>query len=181
MPRRCPSTGGCLPPSAWSCCCPGSVTDGPAVLCPLTPTLPFHLVLTGVGAHPCPVPNPPRGTHGLHHVTGVTNMLSMRDSSSYPKTCPLDDPLGIQLLSSSHRWGDKDAEHLAACLRSLGPDLCTACGQAQPASILGHGLGPYFAEIEAETQGAGRRQSQAPCTCRRFPRVYLGKVRRGLL
>lgn len=67
--------------------------------------------------------------------------------------------MGIQLLPSSHKLGSQGAEGLAACLKSVGPDLCTVNGRALLTSVLGHGLGPHFADGETETQGAGHSHS----------------------
>lgn len=86
-------------------------------------------------------------------MTHIINMLSLWDSSSYPVTCLLGDPMGIQLFPSSHRLGDQ-GEGLTAYPGSLGPDLCTVHEWALPASALGHGLRARFAHREAETQGS---------------------------
>lgn len=77
-------------------------------------------------------------------------MLSMWDSSSYPVTCLLGDPVGIQLFPSSHRLGDQGEEGLTVYPGSLGPDLGTVCEWALPASALGHALRARFANREAE-------------------------------
>lgn len=83
-------------------------------------------------------------------MTRMANMLSMWDSSSYPVTCLLGDPVGIQLFPSSHRLGDQGEEGLTVYPGSLGPDLGTVCEWALPASALGHALRARFAHREAE-------------------------------
>ena len=83
-------------------------------------------------------------------MTRMANMLNVWDSSSYSVTCLLGDPVGIQLFPSSHRLGDQGEEGLTAHPGSLGPDLCTVCEWALPASALGHAPRAHFAHREAE-------------------------------